>query len=902
MNHFQTFLITLFLGLSFQIQAQDFLQTNGKAIVSSTTGDTVILRGMGLGGWMVQEGYMLQTAEFANPQHQIKAKIEEVIGAVNTELFYEKWLENHCRKADIDSLASWGFNSVRLPMHYNLYTLPIEDEPVSGEQTWLTRGFEMTDSLIEWCKANEMYVILDLHGAPGGQGNDIGISDRDPTKPSLWQSPKNWDKAVALWKRLAERYKDEPWVAAYDLLNEPNWDLPNGTALRKFYEEITDSIRAIGDEHILIIEGNWFANDFTGLTPPWDDNMAYGPHKYWSYNNQSDIEFATRLFQYDVPVYFGECGENSNAWFRDAIKLFEDNGMGWAWWPAKKIESIAGLMSIEKTPEYQTLLDYWSNGGVKPDEAFAKATLMELAENLKIENTFIQRDVFDAMLRQPHEDTAKPFKNLAVPGKVYAADFDMGRPEVAYDDTGVATYHVNTGSFTAWNNGWAYRNDGVDIEPTTDAQNTLGYSVGWTDKDEWIQYSLNVVEAGVYDVNIRTAAAGATGKFHLEIDEGAVTEVIDAPDTGAWDTWGNTIISGIVLTEGINKMRFVSDGTGINLSSFEFTRTGDASSISANYVSAVTLDENTVKLNLNKPMTDPMTNFANEFALRVNGSPITILTASIDPDNSRVLVFDVNHTFKSSENIRMDYSGLSLVAVDGSNLLNFTSIPVLNTVSQKIPIPGRMQAEAFSNQVGIVLESTTDTGGGQNIGYLAPGDYADYDVRVSTGGTFRVRYRTASQNNGGSLTLQLVEEDGQVKDLHTATFNPTGGWQDWETSRDFFATIPLGNQVLRLSMTGSEFNVNWVEFDLISSVDEADASGAFSIYPNPSEGLFLVESLKNFEISKIEVYDVLGRLVKVENGDVFTGTIDLSAQVDGAYFLKISTETGELFSQRIIKE
>jgi len=878
-----------------------FLKTEGTAITNER-GDTIILRGMGLGGWMLQEGYMLQTEGFANAQHQIKAKIEELIGKENTEEFYDAWLKNHVTRADIDSMAAWGFNSVRLPMHYNLYTLPIEDEPVSGVQTWLNRGFEMTDSLIEWCKANEMYVVLDLHGAPGGQGNDIGISDRDPTKPSLWQSQKNWDKTVALWKRLAERYKDEPWVAAYDLLNEPNWNLPNGTALRNLYGEITDSIRAINDNHIIIIEGNWFANDFTGLTPPWDDNMVYGPHKYWSRNNQSDIDFATRLLQFDVPIYFGEAGENSNSWFRDAIKLFEDNGVGWAWWPEKKVEAIAGLMSIEKTPEYETLLDYWQNGGTKPDEAFAKATLMELTENLKIENTFIQRDVFDAMIRQPHDDTAKPFKNLEVPGKIYAADYDMGRPGIAYNDAAVATFHVNTGSFTAWNNGWAYRNDGVDMENTTDAENTLGFSVGWTEEGEWIQYSLNVQEEGVYDVKVRTASAGSTGKYHLEIDEGAVTDVIDAPNTGAWDTWETTTLSGIILTEGINKMRFVSDGTGINLSSFEFERTGDLSSVGANYISALTIDEQSVQLNLNKPMVNPMSDFRNDFTLRVNGSTIPITGASISSVNARVLVFDVDYTFISSDNIRMDYRGTSLVSTDGSDLTTFSSIPVLNNVSEITPIPGRLQAEAFSEQFGLVLESTTDSGGGQNIGFLAPGDYGDYEVRVTNGGTFRVTYRTASLNNGGSLNLQLIQEDGTPRTLHSASFNPTGGWQDWETSRDFTATIPQGVQVLRLAITGSEFNVNWIQFDLTSSVEEADEAGSFSIYPNPSDGLFFIENLKNFDINKIEVYDVLGRLVLVENGIGFSGTLDLTAQVDGAYFLKISTDSGELFSQRVIKE
>ena len=233
-----------------QGSAQEFLSTNGKAIVNES-GDSVILRGMGLGGWMLQEGYMMHTSSFANAQYQLMGKIEELIGATDTELFYESWRANHVTKVDIDSLKAWGFNSVRLPMHYNLYTWPVEDEPIYGQHTWLETGFELTDSLIKWCKANDMYVILDLHAAPGGQGYDQGISDYDPTKPSLWESEANRDKTVALWKKLAERYVDEPTVGGYDLINETNWNMTGNTPLRDLLYEITDSIRTVDTQHII---------------------------------------------------------------------------------------------------------------------------------------------------------------------------------------------------------------------------------------------------------------------------------------------------------------------------------------------------------------------------------------------------------------------------------------------------------------------------------------------------------------------------------------------------------------------------------------------------------------------------------------------------------------------------
>ena len=154
------FLFAIGLILAFSVNAQ-FLTTVGTSIVDEN-GDPVILRGIGLGGWMLQEGYMLQTAEFADAQYEIRETIQELIGSTATDEFYEAWLQNHVTKSDIDSMAKWGFNHVRLPMHYNLYTLPIEDEPIRGENTWLTKGFELTDSLISWCAANNMWVVLDL--------------------------------------------------------------------------------------------------------------------------------------------------------------------------------------------------------------------------------------------------------------------------------------------------------------------------------------------------------------------------------------------------------------------------------------------------------------------------------------------------------------------------------------------------------------------------------------------------------------------------------------------------------------------------------------------------------------------------------------------------------------------
>src|SRR5215471_7581681 len=125
-----------------QAQPEGFLHASNARIVKGQ--QEIILRGMGLGGWMLQEGYMLGIRN-EGTQHSIKARITDLVGQGDCDRFYQLWLQNHMTRADVDLLAKSGFNSIRLPMHYNLFTLPVEAEPIPGKTTWLTNGFELTD-------------------------------------------------------------------------------------------------------------------------------------------------------------------------------------------------------------------------------------------------------------------------------------------------------------------------------------------------------------------------------------------------------------------------------------------------------------------------------------------------------------------------------------------------------------------------------------------------------------------------------------------------------------------------------------------------------------------------------------------------------------------------------------
>lgn len=558
-----------------QFGTSQLLKTDGKKIVNDK-GENIQLRGLGLGGWMLQEGYMLKTADFAGPQFKIKEKIAELIGQDGMENFYKSYLKNGITKQDIDFLAKSGFNSVRLPMHYNLYTLPIEKETVKGQNTWLEEGFEMTDDLLKWCKDNKIYLILDLHAVPGGQGNDVNISDNDKSKPSLWENEENQKKTVALWRKLAERYKDEPWIGGYDLINEPNINFtgknPNGTdetsnaPLWKLQKDITKAIREVDKKHIIFLEGNGWGNNYNGLIPIWDDNMAFSFHKYWNYNNDETLKFALELREkHNMPIWLGETGENSNVWFTELILLLDKHNIGYAFWPMKKIDNIAGITNVKITPEYQKLLDYWKNGGEKPSREYATKALMQIADNYKFDNIEIKNDVIDAMFRQTKDGSTKPFKNHQAPGKIFATDYDFGRIGSAYQDKDFINLWVSDpAKKSEWNSGNQLRNDGVDIYKTNDNQ----YYVGKTETGEWIKYTINskANKAYTFDINY---SSSTDVKIRIEDNAGKQLAKISLSSTGGNETWETFSAKGILLKKGENKIRVYFENDGVNLNSFE---------------------------------------------------------------------------------------------------------------------------------------------------------------------------------------------------------------------------------------------------------------------------------------------------------------------------------------------
>lgn len=885
-------IITLcLLMLAQHLQAQH-LHAVGKEI-HDAEGNNFLIRSMGLGGWMLQEGYLLKTAGVLGTQWEYRAKLEEMIGEEKTQEFYDAWLANHFTKADLDSLKEWGFNTVRVPLHYNLFTLPIENEPVLGEQTWLTKGFEMTDELLSWCQENNMYLILDLHAAPGGQGKNADICDYDPSKPSLWESEHNRDKMVALWGKLAERYGDQPWIGGYDLLNETNWTFPSGNneMMLELYKNCTAAIRAHDTRNIIYIEGNSWANDFTSLTPPWDDNMAYSFHKYWTYNRETDLDWVLWMRdEFNVPLWLGETGENSNVWYTDLIHLCETNNVGWSWWPHKKA-GINNPMEVTLPQEYEDLIKYWKGEITeRPTEGQVYNAVMSFAESFKIENVKFKYDVIDAMFRQPYSLETKPFIQHDLNNPLFLTEYDLGRNGYAYFDNDVANYSGNGGEYSDWNTGWSYRNDGVDIQACQD-EVTNGYNIGWIETGEWMQYTVNVEESQVYDLLVRSASGtNEAAIIEMFIDDVKVGNDMHLSNTGGWDTWSSTTFENYVISKGTHRIKIFFKRGGSNLNYIQFENPRPLSSISTEIDQIFTNEEGTqVHLALNKAWNSSINLSTADVEVKVNGNVVIVSELVYSQENSRLVTATLAQAVVLRDEVTMTLKSDNLLAEDATSVGSFDAVEVENKTFKLFEIPGKIIASDFFVNNGFELEATEDDEGGENLGYADVGDYVDYKVQVETSGFYALDYRIATENDATEFELLMIAEDGIPQAIQSSKFSSTSGWQTWKTFTTS-AELKEGNYIFRFKVKEGAFNINWMDFHY-KVVEGLTIPGRIEAeFFKKNEGLSIEKCNDidgGYNLSYTDPNDYLEYNVNVEETDVYKVDYRVASAYDNAGKLKL---------------
>ena len=383
------------------------LRVSGKTFVDAA-GKTFLPRGIGIGEWLNIESYMLgvdlSTDSPGLGETRLRNALEKAMGKAGADAFFAAWEANVVTEADVALWASWGVNTVRLPLNHHALT--------TGPGVYLDAGFAVIDRFVGWCKAHGIYVILDLHAAPGAQ-NCEEMGDTPDGVAHLWKEPATYRAwTIDLWKTIAARYAAEPAVFGYDIFDEPYDVESSGTfssgigTLRSMYVDVTTAIRSVDARHVLFFEGtNWSSIDtsgtdgFAGLAPAWDPQMAWAFHKYWDDNTLAAIDgYLTLRTKTGRPVWNGETGEDQKAgWSKAMIALLESQGIGWNEWTFKKVANTANFYSIAAPKNWSKMKTYLE-GGAMPSAADASTIMMELAANAATAKCTLQtawlKDVF----------------------------------------------------------------------------------------------------------------------------------------------------------------------------------------------------------------------------------------------------------------------------------------------------------------------------------------------------------------------------------------------------------------------------------------------------------------------------------------------------------------------------
>ncbi|KAF4458223.1 murein transglycosylase [Fusarium albosuccineum] len=247
--------------------ATGYLKVEGNQIVNQN-GDPIILRGTSLGGWLNMENFI---TGHPGTESSTRAAMLPALGQEKYDYFFDRFLYHFFTEDDAKFLQTLGINSLRLAFSYKHF----EDDMNPRQLT--EGGFKHLDRVIDLCSSHGIYTILDMHTAPGCQNQDWH-SDNHTSYAAFWDFKDHQDRTVWLWEALARRYKDNPWIAGYNLLNEPCDS--QQTRVAAFCERCEKAIRKLDPNHLLFLNGNTFAIEWKGFTSILL-NIVYAIYNYY---------------------------------------------------------------------------------------------------------------------------------------------------------------------------------------------------------------------------------------------------------------------------------------------------------------------------------------------------------------------------------------------------------------------------------------------------------------------------------------------------------------------------------------------------------------------------------------------------------------------------------------------
>lgn len=488
------------------------------------SGKRVNLRGTNIGNWLIQEFWMMGGSMTGiNDQCALESKLSQRFGNTEKERLMKVFRDSFITARDLDLMKGMGMNVVRIPFLYSL----IENE--YAPYTLRADAWQYLDWAVNEAEKRGMYVILDLHGAVGGQAAASEQHDGCIGAAQMWTNNTYWDRTKWLWDNIAQHYRGRTAIAAYDLLNEP-WGTDATTLANRSYE-LFNTVRAADPTHVILLPGHNSGIDAygnpnsRGLTNSslwmhfypglwgWNDTATYGAgqanmHANWLHCNQDgtgeSCTWRDKINGIQTPFLVGEfqpwtlLGSYGGQITRKTYDIY--NMYGWAatnW--AYKTTSNAG--SNGNT-------DSWGWGMVTNSSSGGTMSNIDVnsASSAQIESWF------------------RSFATQPLVRNENIAYWMNWKPTVGS--------RVEAEMFN--------NHKGIRMETTTDTGG--GFNAGSTDDTDWMSYPINIPTSGNYTLQVRVASPYSGGQLVLS-KNGADVGVVAVPNTGGWQNWQTVSIT-----------------------------------------------------------------------------------------------------------------------------------------------------------------------------------------------------------------------------------------------------------------------------------------------------------------------------------------------------------------------
>jgi len=353
------------------------LRVDGPRLVDATTGEPVVLRGYNAGGWLNMENFL---TGYPGTESQHRKALRRALGPELYDVFFHEFLSVFFADADVAYLASLGLNSVRIPFNYRHFES--DDAPFELKES----GFAWLEGAVQSCQRHGLYAILDFHALPGAQ-NQHWHSDNGTNHAAFWEYRHFQDRAVHLWEALADRFRENPAVAGYNVMNEPGD--ADGDKLKPFYDRAVAAIRAVDPDHVIFLDGNRYSTDFSVFDPAeLYPNTVYAAHDYalpgfidggpypgvsrGVYVDRAEVEktFLNRTeFMRNTgtpiwigefgPLYTGDPGQDQQRYqlLADQLEIYQQYGASWSVWAYKDIGGQGLVSAAPDSPWRQRVAD-----------------------------------------------------------------------------------------------------------------------------------------------------------------------------------------------------------------------------------------------------------------------------------------------------------------------------------------------------------------------------------------------------------------------------------------------------------------------------------------------------------------------------------------------------------------